>query len=117
MISYEEALRRHNTAEILANPLSPLAETIWAETEVGTPDFWANLKLGILAAFESANGDYVGIVSEYENNLSNQGIVWIYFLPDPTDRSLPEGQESLPVAFGIRDKIWMEMFGDYNDFE
>lgn len=117
MIDYQEALQRHNTSEIIANPINPAAETIWSETEVGTADFWANLKLGILAAFENSSGYYVGIISEYENNLRDQGIVWIYFQPDPTEPPLPEGQETLPVAFGIRDKIWMEMFGDYIDLD
>lgn len=105
MICYSHALKRHGK-ERLYKTLRD--EAAWKEIEVGTKEFWENLTAGKLIAHEDANGVYVGIVDEYDFALEN-GYIWIYMKPDPSQFSLPEGQDTLPVQFGVRDKIMMEI--------
>ena len=104
-ISYREALQRHGKQALY---VSFMDEATWKEVEVGTKEFWNNLSTGQLIAFESGSGIYVGIVYEHDFALEN-GCMWIYFTPDPTQLPLPDVQEQLPVCFGIRDKIMMEV--------
>jgi hypothetical protein len=104
-ITYREALHRHGEKALYKNFIE-MAE--WKELEVGTKEFWDNISGGKLAAFESSSDIYVGIVHEYDLDVYNN-IVWIYFIPDPTHSPLPESQEHLPVCFGLRDKIMMEV--------
>lgn len=103
MICYHHALKRHNATPIWS---SPTTEAKWIEVEVGTPQFWNNLQHGQLIAY-NPDDVYVGILDEYEWAMEN-GSMFLYLFPDPTKMPLPEGQETLPVQFGIRDKIMME---------
>ena len=105
MICYTHALKRHGKEPVYKDLRH---EAVWKEIEVGTREFWEHLSIGQLIAFESGSGIYVGIVDEYDYELEN-GHMFIYFLPDPTHSPLPEGQKSLPIGFGIRDKIKMEI--------
>ena len=105
MICYRHALKRHSKTPIFRN-LKDQAD--WLEVEVGVKNFWDYLQHGQLVAFEDGQGVYVGIVDEYDHELEN-GHMWIYFKPDPSRDPLPAHQDTLPVAFGIRDKIMMEI--------
>lgn len=105
MICYRHALKRHYKEPTFRSLLEPAD---WLEAEVGTKNFWKYLSHGQLFAFEDAAGVYVGIVDEFDFALE-QNAMWIYFKPDPSRDPLPEGQESLPVQFGLRDKVMMEI--------
>ena len=105
MICYRHALKRHYKEPTFR---SYLEQADWLEVEIGTKNFWKHLSHGQLFAFEDAGGVYVGIVDEFDFELENN-TMWIYFLPDPTRDPLPLTQESLPVQFGIRDKVMMEV--------
>jgi hypothetical protein len=96
---------RHSTTAVVKDLESM---TDWKEYEVGTVAFWENLKLGVLAGCEDINGDYIGIITDFSNDLQEDGVIWVYLKPDPTQPSLPEGQTELPIAFSYRDKIWLE---------
>ena len=96
---------RHNTTAVVRD----LQKTsTWKEYEVGTVEFWENIRFGILVGYEGSDKDYVGIVTDYYADPEDAGIIWIFTRPDPTDYQLPEGQDELPIAFVLRDKIWME---------
>lgn len=105
MICYAHALKRHGVQPAYKN-LRQVAE--WKELQVGTHEFWMNIAPGKLAAFQQGMGVYVGFVEEYDFDIEN-GYMWIYFQPDPTHDKLPEGQDTLPVSFAVRDKIMMEV--------
>ena len=67
MISYKEALDRHNTVSVKK---SHVAETTWKKYQVGTQDFWDNLALGIVVGHEDVVGDYIRRVTAFfEQNL------------------------------------------------
>jgi hypothetical protein len=105
MISYEDALERHNKQPLHKNILD---QARWKEVEVGSQEYWQQMNTGKLAAFEDTSGVYVGIVQEYDFEWENSSL-WIYFLPDPTKSPLPMLQDALPVCFGARDKIMIEV--------
>lgn len=109
MITYENALARHNTTA-LANgwPFTKLFE--WAEVEYGTEQFWSDIKPGALIAWQRGEElSYVGIIDEIDTaDPGEQG--WIWVIPDPTFGELPEGQDTLPVQFSFREKLFMEVY-------
>lgn len=105
MICYRHALKRHNAQPLFSNFLDTAN---WLQVEVGSELFWNSITSGQLAAFEDAAGVYVGMVDEHDYTF-NQGTFWICFKPDPTRDPLPDGQDTLPVAFGVRDKIMLEV--------
>lgn len=105
MITYQEALDRHNAETVQRSHES---ETTWKKYSVGTKDFWANIQTGILVGHETITGDYIGIVSDYYSDEDMSGIIWVWMKPDPTAPPLPDFQDDLPVAFGIREDIWLE---------
>lgn len=105
MITYEEALLRHQT--------TPLARaerysSHWHEVEVGTTTFWKVIGTGLLIAFKSGGGVYVGIVDEYDLEMEG-GFMWVHVRPDPSQPPLPAIQDTLPVSFCYRDKIMLEI--------
>jgi hypothetical protein len=104
MISYLEALQRHNTTA-LAKQDGTLAA--WIEVEVNTAFFWNALDFGKLAAFEDSNGVYVGIIESWDIEEDHDAI-WLWFKHDPTRDPIPETQSSLPVLFTNRNKIMIE---------
>lgn len=105
MISYKEALGRHNTVSVKK---SHVAETTWKKYQVGTQDFWDNLALGIVVGHVDVVGDYIGIVADYFIDPEMTGVIWLELTPDPTRGPLNSTQETIPTAFSIREEIWME---------
>lgn len=106
MISYQEACKRQNTTPLCTEPHK--LNATWEEVEVGTRKFWHNALPGVLLAFESATDIYVGKIESVDSGAWSGGL-WVYLYPDNTKDPLPEDQKTLPVMFGLRDKLMMEI--------